>query len=450
MAGPRIPDSAWSDPDIQVSIVRWDFGLTSRLVRELSHLRQDDMAALTGLSQGFLSMLEAGARRLTNLDKVEQFLRGIGAPEALLPPSVRRHIAPPAPLILPAAGPHVPEEHTDLRALAAQAAAQSLDFAEATLHSNVTDESLEALAHVIGTIAKDYVHAPLHPLFKRLLATRNHIFELLDGRQAPRLARELHVLAGTSCLLLAHASQNLGDADAAMAQIQSAWKFAQQADHNDLRAWTKGTAALISEWSPQQHSALEYSREATALSPQGETRVRIAAIEARAAARAGDRETALLALDDLRSARDQRDSAESLSRFGGILTFPGAKQEYYLGGTYALLGEHALAEQHATAAIAMYESGPKRERSYGDEALARLDVVTSRIAADELEGASEQFLPLLELPHNLRIRQIGHAVRRVADLLEAPRLARSRSARELVEAARSYQASDTSPKAALS
>ncbi|MFG3041752.1 XRE family transcriptional regulator [Streptomyces sp. NPDC048330] len=409
------------------------------------------MAALTGLSQGFLSMLESGARRLTSLDKVERFLLGIGAPEGLLPPPIRKHCALRTQQPLPATGPEPTfDKDADLQALAAQAAAQSIQFAEKTLRSNVTDESLEVLTHSIGTIATDYVHTPLHPLFKKLLVTRNQIFELLGGRQRPHQTRELHLLAGTSCLLLAHASQNLGDADAAMAQIRTAWEFAEQADHNDLRAWTKGTAALISEWSPQHQSSLEYTREAAALSPQGETRVRIAAIEARAAARIGDRGTALAALGDLRRAREQQDSTESLNRFGGILTFPGAKQEYYIGGTYALLGEHGLAEHHATRAIAMYENGPKRERSYGDEALARLDVVTSRIATGELEGASEQFLPLLDLPQNLRIQQIGHAVRQVADLLGAPRLARSRTARELVEAARSYQAIDTPLKAALS
>lgn len=49
-------------------------------------------------------------------------------------------------------------------------------------------------------------------------------------------------LAGTCCLLLAHASQNLGDSASAMAQIRAALTCAEEADHHGLRAWTHGSA----------------------------------------------------------------------------------------------------------------------------------------------------------------------------------------------------------------
>ncbi|MDQ2881394.1 MAG: hypothetical protein M3Y48_09190 [Actinomycetota bacterium] len=72
----------------------------------------------------------------------------------------------------------------------------------------------------------------------------------LHGRGLHRLdnLRKLFFLAGTSCLLLAHASQNLGDSASAMAQVRAALTCAEQADHNGLRAWTHGTAVLIAEW----------------------------------------------------------------------------------------------------------------------------------------------------------------------------------------------------------
>ncbi|MEU8678111.1 helix-turn-helix transcriptional regulator [Streptomyces sp. NPDC048560] len=49
-------------------------------MREISNLRQEDMVTLTGLSQPFLSMLESGARRLTNIDKIVCLLDGLQAP----------------------------------------------------------------------------------------------------------------------------------------------------------------------------------------------------------------------------------------------------------------------------------------------------------------------------------------------------------------------------------
>ncbi|MDX3224523.1 helix-turn-helix transcriptional regulator [Streptomyces sp. ME19-01-6] len=54
-----------------------------------SGLRQNDMAELTGLSQAFLSMLESGARRLTNIDKIVELLAGLDTPEELTGPMLR-------------------------------------------------------------------------------------------------------------------------------------------------------------------------------------------------------------------------------------------------------------------------------------------------------------------------------------------------------------------------
>ncbi|MGH1552450.1 hypothetical protein ACRAWF_11080 [Streptomyces sp. L7] len=95
----------------------------------------------------------------------------------------------------------------------------------------------------------------------------------------------------------------------------------------------------------------------------------------------------------------------------------------------------------------MYENGPEKHRSYGDEALARLEIVTARIMAGEIDGAGEQLRPILELPADQRIRQLGDAMQAVTRLLEEPRLARSPVAREIADATRGYQAIDTRTKA---
>ncbi len=448
---PRIPEDVWTDLSIQLAITQWDFGQASRLIRNRARLRQEDMATLTGLSQGFLSMLESGTRRLTSIDKVTRFLEGVGAPMKLRPATSHETTPSPSSLLLPATSAVAaePGSPADLQSLATQAAAQSLQFADLVTQSSVTDGDMEDLTRELGRIATDYVHAPLLPLFHDLLSARDRVFGFLDGHQAPSQTRELFLLAGTSCLLLAHASQNLGDERSAMAQIRTAWTCAEKADHDGLRAWTRGTAALITEWSPHKQTAFLYTRQAMEYAPPGESRIRIAAIEARAAARIGDRESALAALNELQQAREQQTVPGGLSQFGGLLTFPEAKQEYYIGGTYALLGEHKQAEQHAATAIALYENGPKKDRSYGDEALARMDIATARLAAGEVEGAGEQLQQILQLPPKLRIRQIGSAMQRVGDLLQQPRFAGSPSARELADATLGYQAIDTKPKASL-
>lgn len=81
---PVIPEHVWLDPDVRSALEAWDFGQASRLIRLRGALRQEDMAQLCGLSQAFLSMLESGRRRLTNIDKIIEFLTGLGVPADLV------------------------------------------------------------------------------------------------------------------------------------------------------------------------------------------------------------------------------------------------------------------------------------------------------------------------------------------------------------------------------
>lgn len=47
------------------------------------------MALLTGLSQAFLSLLESGQRRLTNIDRIIVLLDGLNAPIDVTGPMLR-------------------------------------------------------------------------------------------------------------------------------------------------------------------------------------------------------------------------------------------------------------------------------------------------------------------------------------------------------------------------
>jgi transcriptional regulator with XRE-family HTH domain/tetratricopeptide (TPR) repeat protein len=82
---PTVPERVWRDSDVRQALAAWDFGRASRLIRQRGSLRQEDVAQLTGLSQAFLSMLESGTRRLTNIDKIVEFLTGLGVPGDLAP-----------------------------------------------------------------------------------------------------------------------------------------------------------------------------------------------------------------------------------------------------------------------------------------------------------------------------------------------------------------------------
>jgi transcriptional regulator with XRE-family HTH domain len=84
-----VPPEVWADAGVQAALAARDFGRLCALIRETGDLRQDDMVTLTGLSQPFLSMLETGTRRLTNIDKIIILLDGLGTPAELTGPMLR-------------------------------------------------------------------------------------------------------------------------------------------------------------------------------------------------------------------------------------------------------------------------------------------------------------------------------------------------------------------------
>jgi predicted XRE-type DNA-binding protein len=95
-AQPFVPEHVWESTEVQFALRERDFGTVCLLVRRLGSLRQDDVATLTGLSQAFLSMLESGIRRLTNIDKIVMLLEGLDVPIELTGPILRGPKAPTA------------------------------------------------------------------------------------------------------------------------------------------------------------------------------------------------------------------------------------------------------------------------------------------------------------------------------------------------------------------
>lgn len=314
----------------------------------------------------------------------------------------------------------------------ADAASTSLEFASWVDANQLSPSIVEHVTYELARIAVDYVSTPALPLLKDLVRVRDTMFGLLRDRPNPRQSRELFFLAGTTCLLLAHATQNLGDPSSAMAQARTALTCAEQADHDALRAWVHGTQALIAEWTRQPARAIQFARAGQAFASTPDSQVRLSAIEARTQARAGNIPAAVVALERAQHFGQQPVRSDDLTDFGGLLTFPAAKQRYYAGSTLALIGEHSQAESAALEAIGMYESGPFEQRSYGDEALARVDVASARMAAGDVEGTAAALEPVLALPPEQRIRQLHDGLARVRSGLILPRYGKAHAAVELV------------------
>ncbi|MEU3771575.1 hypothetical protein AB0E55_41485 [Amycolatopsis keratiniphila] len=312
-----------------------------------------------------------------------------------------------------ATGPDDPAgspERLDLGRQIRDGATLSMTMADEAAQLTSSDEQLSYLRDELCRIAVAYVHTPLSIVVDDLRDTQKTLAAITQTAHRPRSAHEATVPSGVLCLLLAHASQNAGDQKAALQQLRSASTFANVADSDALRAWTLGSAALMLEWSSRPGEAAARAREGLQHAVSAQSHQRLLAIAARSAARAGDvpaARDALARLGDLDPAPAARDDVVD---FGGLLSFPASKLTYYQGGALTLLGDYERAEHHSVTAINGYETGPLEERSYGDEALARLDVTRARLGQGDVTGALAAAEPVLTLDPQLRIRQIDTAI----------------------------------------
>jgi hypothetical protein len=436
----RPPDGFWARPDVLDALGQRDFGALFGLLSKYAGASQTQIAIAVALTQGQVSTVMAGTRRLTAIDVVERVLDGLNAPDTA---RTACGLAPRRPTALDTWGsatrekatddsvyrrdviqfgsltavgvapPAAPAEDADVRAVVSAAAHKSARFGQWADSLAIGDLALATLWLRLGQLAIDYVYAPMVPVFRELEALRDDVFELLVSPD-PAQAHDLYLLAGTTCGLLAHASGNLGHLGAAHVQACTALVCARRADHPTLAAWVLSVRALQSEWSGNPSTALRFVAEAEAqvVREQEPSTVAawLAAIAARAHARMGvNRAAALAALGRAERHHDRiaeaTDGPNEFDRIGGILTFTQAKQLYYAGTTYRRIGDYAASASKALAAIATYEAGPIEQRSYGDEAIAWVDLAIARASGKQadLDGATEALRTIEEQPRERRL-----------------------------------------------
>lgn len=306
----------------------------------------------------------------------------------------------------------------------------------------IGDLSLISLRARLTALAHAYVNSPLAPVFDELVDLRDNLFTLITSRPDPGRLPEAYLLAGATCAMLAYASGDLGAPQAAMVQTQAALACAERADNSTLTAWILGNQAMTYDWYGQPRQALRLTAEANIHSRQaqvpGTVLVRLSSIEARAHARLGNAPAAKGALDRAHAARDLLESRyaggrDELDDMGGILTFTLAKQHFYGGSTYLRIGDPAAAQHAALAALAAYADGPPDERSYGDEALAWVDVAAARVTSprSDLDAAAQAIGVVHRLPPAMQIPALAQPLSELRRALAAPVYQRAATAQHM-------------------
>ncbi|MGH3870168.1 MAG: hypothetical protein ACRDSR_01420 [Pseudonocardiaceae bacterium] len=304
----------------------------------------------------------------------------------------------------------------------AMSADRARDFLTRIEASNVGAETLDQLLDDVRRLVTTYNHQPLPMLLGDLVDTQERAFTRLEGRQRPEQSRDLYLVAGIACGLMAKASHDLGASHDAMTQTRTGYACADNAGHDGLRAWIRGLQAAFTYWSGRLEESLHYAQlgaEAAARS-QGTAGVWLASAEARALAalnRLDEAHTALAQAADLRD-RVQPDELDSL---GGTCTFSQPRQLYFAAEALSWGGqpEATRAERLALDTLDAYATAPAQDRSFGHEANTRIALAIARVSGSEVDGAAEALAPVLELPPAQRTHGIVTAVERVRTALSA-------------------------------
>lgn len=318
----------------------------------------------------------------------------------------------------------------DLIMAAAHEASEHAGKAEST---NVGASTLDQLDADVTRIANDYVHIPPMPMMVEMLRVRRRVYRLLEGHQRPADTSHLYLLAGTLSGLLANASTDLGYLDAAGEQIRAAWAYSELCGHNGLRAWTRGMHALIEYWSERPHRAVLLAQSGQEFADSATAKVRLCNIEARIWSKIGNADETQRCIRAAEEARGGAATDSLHDEIGGVFGFSDAKAMYYAGATYIHLDMAEPALEATRNAIDLYSRGPSRQRSYGAEALARVDAAAAHLINGSLDGAADALRPVLDLDEDKRIAQLEERLTGVRRRICGPAFREAAEARALDE-----------------
>ena len=313
----------------------------------------------------------------------------------------------------------------------AMAAGQAREHAENAAVTDVGPGTVEQFRADVVRLGRAYVSAPPLPLFAVMHQALNRVQAALRRRTYPDQARDLNFLAGALCGLMANASLDLGREEAADDLARAAWTHGRVIDSGPLMGWAGGTQALAAIWDHRYLDAMRHVEEGLVQLPVGAGTVRLHAIHARALAAHGDRSQAAAAMTAAGKARAGALWDELHDGVGGEFAFDEAKLWYYEALTLADSEDLARAEHAAAVAISLYQAVPARARSYGCEALARVQLARAQLMGRKLDDAANVLGGMLSLDPQMRIGSLNEHLEMCRELLRVPAFRSSSTARQL-------------------
>ncbi|MPZ86299.1 MAG: helix-turn-helix domain-containing protein [Actinophytocola sp.] len=302
----------------------------------------------------------------------------------------------------------------------------AIELARRVAASDVGDETLTRLELAFDELATAYPVTPPAELLVRLRHHLAYISTLMDGRMTLSERKRLVVVGGWLSLLAATVHVDLNRSAAATARLRTAASLAQQAGHDEVRAWCFETEAWRVLTEGNYRRALELSRAAQELAPSGSSvAIQATAQEGRAWAR-------------LRQPRETYSAIERVTKLVSPLERPDHPEHHYrydpdksvayVATTLAWAGDPA-AERYAREVIARLEPSEGSGKWPRRVAAANLDLALALLVTNRLDEACAAALQAM-----LSGRVVPSNHWRAAEVVKAVETRQLPEARDLREA----------------
>jgi hypothetical protein len=257
----------------------------------------------------------------------------------------------------------------------------------------VTIEQVQAEA---WRLARAYTAMTPMAVLGEARRARDLTYLLLDQTRRPNQTRDLYLVAGQLCGLMAAASFDLAAWDATAEQARAAYLYGELIDHPGLRAWTRGHQALLAYWTGRPQHAVTLAKAGLTEAPTGSPRARLHGIVARAWSHVGNQtetRAAIAAADDAREGPQGHDDLHD--EVAGEFGWGPSRHSACIGSALVQIGDgHGAADRIATA-LALHPTdqhgGLLAER-------AHCDLANAELLRRDLDAASHALEPVWQLP----------------------------------------------------
>jgi hypothetical protein len=253
----------------------------------------------------------------------------------------------------------------------------TLELISRIQRSDLDNATLDALRIMADRLCSEYPYMPSDQLLTEGRNWLRRITEFQGQRVTLGQHREILVLAGWIALLIACVEYDTGSRQAAETTRQAALSLGNEADHAELQGWAHEIRSWIALTSGNYHGVITAAQAGKESAPHHPVAVQLAAQEAKAWARIGDRRQTEVALDTGRRLLEALPYPDNLDNH--FVVDP-TKFDFYAMDCYRHLAEDRMATTLAQEVIqaATDFDGTERAPMRIAEARVTLGVVAAR------------------------------------------------------------------------